>query len=273
MYNQTSGGRKIFFIALLLIFFIIAINFPPVRDSLPSRLARKVVLGAAYPIQYVFNSVVSGTGNSVGTVFTLWRVAGENAKLRDEVDTLSSRLNLIKDLVDENGTLRKELGFKETNPFALKLLPAEVIARSPSNWFETVIINKGASSGVFSDQPVICREGLVGRVFEVGPFSSKVMLITDPGSSVGVMVKRTRDMGIAAGGAMNSLQVKYVSSASSLEAGDLFITSGVGGVFPKGIPVGVITRTVVRDYDLFRYVELKPLVSFSKLETVFVVTK
>jgi len=273
MYRQTSTRRKIFAAIILALIFIVFINLPVIRESAPSKFSRRLVLSIIYPFQYSFSVLFSKVTRSIGTVATLWRASRENEKLKEEIALLKARINTLSELAAENDALRRDLGFKKSNPYKFELLAAAVISRSPSNWFETVFINKGANDGLASDQAVICKDGIVGRTTEVGKFSSKVMLITDPESSIGVMKKGSGDLGIAVGGAMHSLQVKYVAAASSIDAGDEMLTSGVGGVFPKGIPVGIVTKISVRDYDIFKYVELKPLTDFAKLDRVFVVIK
>jgi rod shape-determining protein MreC len=273
MYQQPSGSRRIFTAIILLVIFIVVVNLPVLRESAPSRVSRKLVLSAIYPIQYTFNAAFSGMGDFAHNVLTLWGASEENRVLKSEVAELQARVNMTKDLASENDGLKKDLGFKLGNPYGFKLLPAMIISRSPSNWFESVLINKGSADEVSVDQAVVCSEGIVGRISEVGRFYSKVMLVTDPGSSMGVMIKRSKELGVAVGGAMSYLQIKYLQVSASLEVGEEVLTSGVGGVFPKGIPVGVISKTSARDYDIFRYVEIKPLVQFSKLDRVFVIMK
>lgn len=273
MYEQPSSSRKFFAVLIALIFLIIVLNLPSFRESPPSRISRKLILSTIYPVQHAFNAVFSGTANFAGNVFTLWGASDENKALKNEIALIESRLNMMKDLAKENDNLKKDLGFKTSNPYGFLLMPAQIISRSPSNWFETVTINKGSSDRVSVDDAVVCREGVVGKISEVGRFYSKVMLITDPGSSMGVMIRRSRDLGVAVGGAMSHIEIKYIQPSASLEVGDEVLTSGVGGIFPRGISVGIVSKTSAKDYDIFRHVEIVPLVQFSKLDRVFVIIK
>ncbi len=273
MHRQPSNRKKIFVTVALVLLFVVFINLPVVRKAAPSRISRRLILNTIYPFQYAFSAVFSKVAQSISTVVTLWSASSENKKLKEEIALLRARTNILQEAASENTSLRESLRFKTSNPYGFKLIAAEVISRSPSNWFETVFINKGAKDGLTPDQAVICKDGVVGRTVEVGRFSSKVMLITDPESSIGVMKKGSKDLGIAVGGAMNYLQIKYVAAASTVDTGDKMLTSGMGEVFPRGIPVGVVTKASARDYDIFKYVELKPLTDFARLNKVFVVIR
>jgi rod shape-determining protein MreC len=273
MYQRTNGRKKIIIAIALAIALIIFINLPVLRESAPSRFSRRMLLNVIYPFQYVFSSSFSFVGRSFGAVGGLWGASSENRKLKEEAVLLKSRINALEGVMSEYKELRKSLGFRNANPYGFILIAAEVVSRSPSNWFETVFVNKGARDGVRLDQAVISSDGVVGRIVEVGRYSSKVMLITDPESSIGVMKAGTKDLGIAVGGAMNSLQIKYVAAASSVDVDDRMLTSGMGGVFPRGIPVGIVIKAASRDYDIFKYVEIKPITEFARLDKVFIVKK
>lgn len=273
MYQQTPGRTKLIITILAIIFFFVVINLPSTRNMWLPRAARKAVFTAVYPVQFALSAISSGTVGFLGDVATLWAASSENHRLKEEVASLRAQVNLMQNLGAENESLRRDLGFKQLNPNHFSLVPVEVISRSGSNWFETVFVNKGSADGLSVDQVVISKDGLAGRISEVARFSSKVMLITDPDSSVGVMKKGSGDLGIMVGGAMISLQMKYVGASSGIGIGDQIVTSGLGGVFPKGIPVGTVTSTSVRDYDIFKYVEVKPVTDFSRLNRLFVVSR
>jgi rod shape-determining protein MreC len=147
---------------------------------------------------------------------------------------------------------------------------ARVISRSGSSWFNTVLIDKGHSEGIRTGMAVVSMQGLVGRTYEVAAHSSKVLLISDPDSSVSASIARSKALGVVNGNLSNVLEMKYIVSSSSVEAGDLIVTSGVSDIFPKGIPVGEVIKADKRDYDLFQYIELKTSADLSKLDKVFI---
>ena len=112
--------------------------------------------------------------------------------------------------------------------------------------------------------------GLVGRIVEVSAFSSKAMLITDPGSSVAAEVSRSRDYGIVQGGVGNKLIMKYVAAGGEVRAGDRIVTSQISTVYPPGIPVGEVIKASKKEQDLFYHIEIRPAVDFSKIEEVYI---
>ena len=121
-------------------------------------------------------------------------------------------------------------------------VPANVFARDASSWFKTILVDKGEIDGVSRDMAVAVAEGLVGRVIEVFPSAAKVLLITDPNSGVDVIVQRTRAQGIMEGRVEEFCTLKYVRKMDDVQVGDKVITSGLGGIFPKGLLAGTVTR-------------------------------
>ena len=150
---------------------------------------------------------------------------------------------------------------------------------SPGRWLSTewlhsdCRINRGRKDGVVQDAPVINENGVVGRAIDVTRASAKVLLISDPNSSIGGLNEKSRDLGVVVGGGLENLKMKYVVPSAKIEVGDVILTSGIGGIFPKGIPIGKVKKVQMRDYDIFKQVEIEPVVDFSKLEDLFVVIK
>jgi len=269
MYQSRRKRRYFWIIFLFLI--IILLNVPFVKSLPPIKFARKATLSVLYPFQFVFSKASSWTLGTAGAIINLRGLSKENSALKAELDRLLAKEKLFESLNKENEKLKESLKFKSSSPHKAKLLGANIVARSPSNWFEVVEINRGTKDGVKEDMTVINKDGLVGRTVEVARNTSKVILITDPGSSIGGQNRVSRDLGIIVGGAMEKLRMNYVVPAAMIKEGDIIETSGVGHVFPKGIPIGKVTMVRMRDYDIFKQVEIEPLVDFSKLEHVFVI--
>lgn len=270
IYPQKSKGRYRLFVWLLVfILFIILINFPPVRETRIASGTRRLILNVLYPVQYVFDALFS----RIFAVFHLAGVSAENKALKKELAQSRIKELSFAALAVENERLRRMLNFEKSEGFALNLLSAKVIGRSSSNWFGEIIIGRGSREGVTEDIAVLYSNGVVGRVTEVGFSSSKVMLITDPASSVSCVNESSRDMGVVVGGAMKPLSMKYVSTDAKIEIGDIIVTSGMSKIFPPGIPIGTVTDVSVRDYDIFKKISVKPAVNFSTLEEVFVILR
>ncbi len=202
----------------------------------------------------------------------VWLVGAEeeNRLLREENRRLQAELHGVEEIRLANERLRRLLLFKEE--MELPAIPAQIIAEDASSWFRTVVIDKGSSHGVREGMPVVVAEGAVGRVITVAFGQSRVLLITDAGSAVASLVQRNRTRGVARGRGEN-LHLEYALREADVRIGDVIITSGTGGVFPKGIPVGRVTGVTREAYGLFQGVEIEPYVDFSRLEEVLVLLK
>jgi rod shape-determining protein MreC len=154
---------------------------------------------------------------------------------------------------------------------ANRVCAAEVIGKDPSPWFKTIIIDKGKDDGVGKGMAVVIPEGIAGQIMDVSSRYSKVLLIIDPNSAVDVMVQRTRARGIIKGGPAGRCHIKYVLRKQDVSVGDQIISSGLDGVFPKGLAVGHVSGVIKRNSGIFQEVTVTPHIDFEKLEEVLVV--
>lgn len=187
----------------------------------------------------------------------LEQAADENAKLKAENERLKKLLNYVETL--EN----------------YEYVTAVVTGNSQGVWFETFTINAGRNKGIEKDMPVVCAEGLVGRVIEVGANWSKVTAIIDPSSEISVMVERTRDIGVVRGSfsatSDNQLELYFLPSGFDLVPGDKIVTSGMSSIFPKTITVGTVSEVTRRSAEGSQSnAIIEPAVDFGHLEEVLV---
>lgn len=202
----------------------------------------------------------------------LWLVGAEdeNRRLREENRLLKAEIDRLQEVRLANERLRKLLAFKEEAQ--IPALPAQVIAEDASSWFRTAVIDKGTADGVYEGLPVVVAEGVVGRIVAASARQSRVLLITDASSAVASLVQRNRTRGVARGRG-EGLSLEFVPRDAEIHVGDTVVTSGTGGLFPKGLPVGRITGLKREAYGLFQSVEVEPFVDFSRLEEVLVLLK
>jgi rod shape-determining protein MreC len=151
------------------------------------------------------------------------------------------------------------------------MIAAEVVAYSPSAWFRTIVINKGQRDGVKKGFPVVTLEGVVGRVMRISSSSSVVLLVLDRNSSVDCLVQRNRIRGIVEGEGGGRCYLRYVPRTEDIQVGDHIITSGLGGIFPKGLSMGEVVRVEKKEYGLFQEIEVMPSADLSRLEEVMVI--
>ena len=175
----------------------------------------------------------------------------------------------MKEMALANERLRSLLEFREQN--SPPMIAAEVIGRDPSSWFKSVAINRGEQDGVGKGMAVICPGGVIGRILKTAPHYAIVLLVTDYNSAIDAIVQRTRAKAIVEGKGENQCQLKYLLRTEEVAVGDIVITSGLSGNFPKGLMVGEIRKVEKVGHGVFQYAEVIPSVDLTKLEEVFVI--
>lgn len=247
-----------------------------------------VLLGSAYIQQtHALPTLLDGTmelagaplawgGEASGTVGDFFRWLGswrdvyeENAALKAQVAQLTTQVSMLDEVREENQHLAELMGFTAQNT-QLTCVPAKVLLRDPGSWLNRFTINKGTEDGVEKDMCVVTAQGLVGRVVESGPHQAKVVTVLDAQGSVAVVVKRTRDEGILKGadaedGTEPLCKLHYLLYDASLLPGDEVLTSGLGGVYPRGLVVG---KVVSASGD---QVLVRPGADIGRLEDVLVI--
>lgn len=219
-------------------------------------------------IAYLHRSAVA-----VWSTYREWKnLFAENRALRADVDRLRVEALRVREIRTENLRLRQLLALRERLP--LDTLPAEVIAKDWGGWVRSLTVNRGRRNGIQRLTPVIVPDGLVGRVAIVRADLAVVQLLNDPSSAVGGMVQRTRSLGMVEGEPGGGLRFKFrASEGGGVEVGDLVVSSGLGGVFPKGLPVGQVTRVEARGSALFQFARLVPVVDLARVEEVLLLTE
>ena len=190
----------------------------------------------------------------------------ENLRLREEVGELREQSIRNFGLAEDLDHLAVALTY--TRAFEADLQVADLVYIDYASWLQTAIL-KTAADSVGVNQPVVAGQGLVGRVVLVaGPYA-KVQLITDRAASVGVMIDRTHRQGVVKGAGRGNLELDYVSLQADVRVGDLVTTAGIDGIYPRGIPVGIITAAIPGD-DLFYEIRVAPAVDFGLLDQVYI---
>ena len=264
----TSQARK-FIIPILI--FLLALSL--ISANLHSRenmsFFESLVVGITAPVQKAVWGVIGGISSIWRGYFYLVGLEKENQALKRELQELKLQVNRYREADLANQRLRALLNFKKS--IATPLLPAQLVAFDPSGWFQTILIDKGRDDGVVRDMAVVSAEGLVGRVIGVSNHHAKVLLILDGNSAVDAYIQRSRARGVLVGLGLELCLLKYVQRNEDVQVGDQVISSGMGGVFPKGLLVGTVQEVVRGSSGLFQRVEVEPAVNFGRLEEVLVV--
>lgn len=193
----------------------------------------------------------------------------ENRRLRRQLRRKTLRVNELRREASEIERLRGLLRMSPPDEWSYQ--GARVIAHrlGPNAALQTIFVNKGSASGVSRDTPVLVPGGVIGRVYEVSPHYANVLLVTDPNSNIPVMGHKSRTNGIVSGrGPDASLDMRYVPQNAPLHADELLITSGLAGIFPKGLPVARVTSIEQSELSLFKQVRVEPLVDSRRIEEV-----
>jgi rod shape-determining protein MreC len=223
----------------------------------------------------LFSEVQRGTSTGFTGVRSVWsryiglrRVEAENASLRRELDDVKIQFQERRALADRARGLQGLLDLRDRSN--LQTTAAEIIASSPSPDFRTMTIDKGTLYGLQPDMAVIAPGGVVGRIVIPTPRASKVQLLIDRNAAVGALIERSRAQGVAMGGGDQRLRLEYVSETADVIVGDLVVTSGIEGIFPKGFTIGTVDA-VEKSGPSYKRISIRPAVDFSSLEEVLVV--
>ena len=235
--------------------------------------ATNSVEGAPVTLISPFQKMATGTMQFVRDIwhqyFWLASTAQENKALRKALKRAVDENFKCSETELSNQRLRKFLNFQKSR--IDQVLAAEVIAKDPSPWFHAVIIDKGEDDGIVQGLPVVNSEGIIGQVMAATSDYAKVLLMIDRNSAVDSLVQRSRARGITRGNATDQCRLQYVLRKNDVKVGDTVISSGLDGVFPKGLRIGHVSRIIRRNAGIFQDVEVTPFVDFEKLEEVLVV--
>ncbi len=273
--REKDSSRKIW--VLVFVFAaVFCVIFFAARGRFQTPVSSQTVSFVLSP----FQQAVSWVGSQIRYVTSnIWEIATEhqqNKMLRSEVEQLRIQNLQASEFAAENERLRALLGYKQ-GAVQFDLVAARVIGRESETWSSMIVINCGTFDGVSEDMAVVTEKGLVGRIVEAGPNSSKVQLILDPRSSVGTLVQRpsSRVNGIVEGDLANPTMPRMVNipKTSDVQEGDIIVTSGFGGIFPKGLIVGIVNSIENDEGGLLKCAILETAVDFQRLEDVAVIVR
>jgi len=254
---------------IILILFLIIIPFLLLNFSNISTTFKETYLSLSSPFVKGSDKLVSGVGDFITRIVFSNKILRENRDLRKELDKIKSEVVNYKELEDENFRLKELLEFEKS--VKMKTMPAQVIGKDITLGRKSNVINKGEKHDIKLDMAVVSFYGLVGRVVEVGSSISRVMLLTDIDFKVSAIIENSRAEGIVQGLGSFFCEMKYVKHDSYINKGDMVVSSGLGGVFPKGIVLGGVEEISDQKENMFKNVKINPSVDFSKLEEVLIV--
>ena len=271
--KEKKNGKRI--IALIFVFIsVFCCVFFAARGRFSTTVTNGLAMSIVSPFQRAFSWVGSQLAFVKNSVAEISHLHEQNKQLREEVELLRAQNLTASEYASENQRLRNLLGYKQA-AVQFDLVAASVIGRESASWSSVIVINRGTFDGVANNMAVVTEMGLVGHVMEAGLNSSKVQLLLDPRSSVGTLIQRpeSRVAGIVEGDIKNPNFPKMVNipKDSDVQVNDMVVTSGFGGVYPKGLVVGKIIDIHNEEGGLLKYGVIDTSVNFQKLEDVAII--
>lgn len=254
-------------LSLLLALFLLFVSSYSLiwRGSSLSSLALEV----AGPIERLLTAITLRVETLWHNYLYLVNLRQENEALHELLDRQERQIVELVEIKVAQDRLTSLLGLREAYPYLI-MKPAHVLALDPAPWARSIIISLGALDGVLTDQAVIQKRGVVGRVIETAPHYARVLLATDFTSSIDAFVQRSRAVGILRGGGSGPFLLKYVRKDEDVCSGDQIITSGLDGFFPRGLALGTVSWVNRQSAGMFMEVEAYSQVTFDRLEEVMV---
>lgn len=263
--------KRPYYLALgaVLMIALTALNLPG-----PIALRVKLVWGSAFmPLVGLANSVGDLGDRTAAAILPRSLLARQLEGLRQDNQRLQLQLVQLQAAALENQRLRQAVGFPATTPWRLRL--ARIIGHDPANWWRSALIDLGSRDGIRTNQPVLTSNGLVGRITEVAFTRSRVLLVGDPNCQVAAGIEQSRDKGVIAPDEASFdrqvVSLTYVPTSANLQPGAMVVTSGDGGVFPKGIPIGRIIDVQTNAYGLHLEARVRLTANLNRLEEVWVI--
>ena len=268
--KNKAGLIGIIITVVVLIVVVIVSNISTGNLSFIEGVAGTIFVPIQNGIVFLKNKI---TGNEQENS-DIARLQEENRSLKDENSKLQEQLRELEILKSENNTLKEYVNLKDKYS-EFTTVPAYVIERSISNYEKIVVINAGTDDGVKENMPVISESGLVGYVISATNNTAKIQTIIDTASSVSANISNVQDSVILRGTLNNTETVRatYIPADSTILQGDQVVTSGLGGIYPKGILIGTVKSVVNTKNEADRYAEIEVATDFSRLETVLVITQ
>jgi len=272
MENLISRYRNVTILTALLFGQVLglAMQVKRSRENRPTRLIRVWAVGAVAPLERGIVGLQNGVGGLWHNYFYLRGVRQENRDLKEKIQQLEIERARLSEDAEQAHRLQVLLNFKEQ--FIAKTLPAQVIGSSGSEQSRSVYIDKGSEDGVQPEMAVMTADGIVGKVLHTQGHIASVLLINDQTSGVGALLEKSRLQGVLRGTASGEVMLEKVMSDEAVQSGERVLTSGGDGIFPKGLPVGTVSK-VSQGPDLFLNIRVRPAADLNRLEEVLVITQ
>jgi len=253
-------------LGILAALIIFSLNVPHNREANALERVALSVLSPIFQPAYRLSGFVEDVWDGYISLVDTHR---ENLRLHGDIRHLNERVREGNELLLENQRLERLLDMKKT--VKAPTVAARVIGEDATSWFRTLILNQGGSSGIREGMAVVAADGIVGQIVKVSPSTSRVILLTDHASGIAATIQRSRARGVVKGKSEMLCSLEFTTREEDVKVGDAVISSGIGGVFQKGLPIGEVTMVKRGEYGIFQTVTIRPSVNLAHLEEVLIV--
>jgi rod shape-determining protein MreC len=265
--TSSANKERVVLVLIPLLVLHLALLSIQIENSSGTLLVKTWTLAVQAPI-LSFSSSLTGLFTHILRNY-IWTVGAraENERLQKTVNRLMRINNSYAQSQEENARLRRLLSINDLVEF--ESVGARVVARTPGFLSNMVYIDRGSEDGVHTDAAVLSGDGIIGRIILVTKHQSQVQLITNPDASIGVLLERTRTPGVLRGSGDPLLEMAYVGNTESVEVGDIVVSSGLDGIYPKGMPIGKVVDSS-KGKGVFRSIKVEPRIDLIRVEEVSV---
>jgi rod shape-determining protein MreC len=267
--------NKYFIIALIVVLLLVLAAVSHSEKN-GVHIISNIISVPAAPLQRAYTFVSGKINEFFGYFDDVQATKAENERLKQKISELERKILDIERLTAENKELRDALNFIDQYD-EYDFMGCNIVAKDPGNWFDVFTINRGAKDGILEDSPVVTAYGLVGRVSKTDLLTSRVVSIIDMDSTVSARLSKTRDLIVVRGDVelrnKGLCRADYIPPDADVSAGDTVETSGIGGIYPKGIIIGKIVKVIKNEGQYDSYAIIEPVVDFKRLEDVIVLNK
>ncbi|MEK9627646.1 MAG: rod shape-determining protein MreC [Nitrospinota bacterium] len=268
MPNKGPKGKRNIILVFSILLFSLALMSITAKQEQGMSFLDSIAGLILSPFQNLFTSTVQSVSDGVDHYFDLVNVSKENERLKSEVERLINEKNELIEKIARQKRVAGLVAYQDDRK--KESLVASVIGRDATQWSKVVVIDKGSQHGIKKHLAVVTNSGVIGQIIHAGLTTSKVLLTIDSRSAVDALFQESRVSGVVVGTGEEQCQIKYVPNTADIKVGDRVLSSGLGGIFPKGLFVGTVSKVVKKKQGLFQEITLTPSSDLSKLEEVLV---
>ena len=268
MPKKGFKNKKNIILVSTILLFSLALMTLNVKQEKGIHFLDSIVGVILSPFQKIFTHTIQSVSDGINHYSFLVDVARENDQLKLEVQRLISEKNKLVERLASQKRLAKLMAYEDD--WEKKAVVASVIGRDATQWSKVVVINKGTQNGIRNHLAVVTDAGVIGQVIHAGPNTSKVLLIVDGRSAVDALFQESRISGVVVGAGEDECKLKFVPNTADVKVGDHVLSSGLGGIFPKGLIIGKVSQVSRKKQGLFQDITLVPSSDLSRLEEVLV---